>query len=280
MKNPLINILILNWNNKKILLDCIKSIKKSTYKNYKITVIDNGSKDGSIDYINSFYDDLCFISISSNLGFSSGYNYAFEQLQKDDSEWFLLLNNDTEIMSNTIQVFANNISKYGNNYIYGCKIMNINNNKIWYAGGKINKLTGSAYHVGANLSDELTQFKKGFTDFVSGCCMLIKKDLIYKINGFNEKFNFYYEDVDLCNRAKTKNVKCFYISDTSISHYISYSLGGRLSINKILKKIFSFIKYLFLNHNIFLFIYYLAINVILLPVYIINFSLKIIFKKI
>ena len=124
MKNPLINILILNWNNKKILLDCIKSIKKSTYKNYKITVIDNGSNDGSIDYINSFYDDLCFISISSNLGFSSGYNYAFEQLQKDDSDWFLLLNNDTEIMSNTIQVFANNISKYGNNYNQNRRTLN------------------------------------------------------------------------------------------------------------------------------------------------------------
>ena len=90
----------------------------------------------------------------------------------------------------------------------------------------------------------------------------------------------YYEDVDLCNRAKTKNVKCFYVSDTSVSHHISYSLGGRLSINKILKKIFSFIKYLFLNHNIFLFIYYLAINTALLPVYIINLSVKIIFKKI
>jgi len=158
--------------------------------------------------------------------------------------------------------------------------MNINNNKIWYAGGKINRFTGTAYHLGVNSFDETTQFKKRVTDFISGCCMLIKKDLIYQINGFNEKFNFYYEDVDLCNKAKKRDIKCFYVSDTSVSHHISYSLGGRLSINKIIKKLFSFIKYLFSNHNIFLFIYYIAINIFLLPIYIFNFTIKIIFRKI
>jgi len=77
MNEPLINILILNWNNKKVLLNSVNSIKKSIYKNYKITIVDNGSDDGSIDFIKSFYHDIFFISISSNLGYSSGYNFAF-----------------------------------------------------------------------------------------------------------------------------------------------------------------------------------------------------------
>ena len=63
MNEPLINILILNWNNKKVLLNSVNSIKKSIYKNYKITIVDNGSDDGSINFIKSFYHDIFFISI-------------------------------------------------------------------------------------------------------------------------------------------------------------------------------------------------------------------------
>tara|TARA_B100001094_G_scaffold313044_1_gene350383 strand:- start:3330 stop:4181 length:852 start_codon:yes stop_codon:yes gene_type:complete len=274
MTNLKINILILNWNNRDILLDCIQSIKNSFYSNYKITVIDNGSSDDSIAYVSKHYDELDFVKIKSNLGYSRGYNYAFKKLEDDDSDWFLILNNDTRIMENTLSEFVEAVKFKGDNFIYGCKIINVNNKKIWYAGGKFNFINGGVSHRGINLSDEITSYKSGFTDFVSGCCMFIKKDLLYDLNGFNEKYNFYYEDVDLCFRAKDKNVRCYYLEDTSIMHYVSYSLGGRTSLKKMMRKLISFIKFIFFNNSIFIFIYYLFINIIFLPLYIFNYIIK------
>ena len=274
MKNLKINILILNWNNKKILLDCIKSIKKSYYDNYKITVIDNGSSDDSVSFIKKYYDNLDFIEIKSNLGYSKGYNYAFEKIKNDNSDWFLILNNDTRIMKDTLNKFADAVKTHGDSFIYGCKIININNKKIWYAGGRFNSMTGGCSHRGLNSEDKITYYKDGFTDFVSGCCMFIKKDLLYKLNGFNEKYNFYYEDVDLCFRAKIINARCYYLSNTYIMHHVSLSLGGRISLKKIFRKFNSFLKFIYLNNNIITSIYYLIVNIIFAPIYLTNNLIK------
>ena len=276
MKKIKINILILNWNNKDVLSECVKSIKKSFYTNYKITVIDNGSSDGSVAYMKKKYNDINFIEIESNLGYSKGYNYAFEKIRNDDSDWFLILNNDTQIMSETLNNFVDAINTFGDNLIYGCKIININNKKVWYAGGKINYINGGVTHRGINSKDDFTYYKDGITDFVSGCCMLIKKDLLYILNGFNEKYNFYYEDVDLCIRAKNNNVKCFYLSNTFILHHVSLSMGGRVSLSKMFRKLNSFFKFIFLNNNIPLFIYYIFVNIILSPFYFLNYFLKLV----
>ena len=220
------------------------------------------------------YNDINFIEIESNLGYSKGYNYAFEKIRNDDSDWFLILNNDTQIMSETLNNFVDAINTFGDNLIYGCKIININNKKVWYAGGKINYINGGVSHRGINSKDDFTYYKDGITDFVSGCCMLIKKDLLYKLNGFNEKYNFYYEDVDLCFRARMKSARCYYLSNAYILHHVSYSLGGRISVKKTLRKISSFFKFIFFKNNIFTFIYYLMVNIILTPFYIINYVIK------
>ena len=269
------NILILNWNNRKILTECVQSILKNTYQNYVITVIDNGSTDDSIKHIKSTYNEVNIIKIPTNLGYALGYNYAFDKLKNSlDNSWFLLLNNDTVLEPDTLEIFANNAIKYGSQNIYGCKILNMKNNKIWYAGGKISYLTGNVSHQGINLKNNSDQSNINETDFVSGCCMLIHSSLLYKINGFSPSYNFYYEDVDLCNKAKNEGSKCYYISNTHILHHISYSLGGRFSFLKLVRKINSFIKYLFLNNKIQYFIYYIIVNTILIPYYLIKFLIK------
>lgn len=270
-----INILILNWNNRKILSECIQSILVSTYENYVITVIDNGSTDDSVNYIKSNFNMVNIIEVPANLGYALGYNYAFDKLKKSSEEnWYLLLNNDTVLEPDTLQNFAVNANIYGKQHIYGCKILNINNNRIWYGGGRISCLTGNVFHDNLNSKDTLNQPNIIQTDYISGCCMLINSDLLYEIKGFSPMYNFYYEDVDLCNKAKNQGSKCYYISSTHISHHISLSLGGRFSFLKLFRRINSFIKYLFLNNKIQYSIYYLVINIILSPFYVINFLIK------
>ena len=100
MINPSVNILILNWNGKDILYDCVKSIFNSNYRNYKITIIDNGSTDNSIDKVKHTFKNLNFIYINKNIGYSKAYNYAFNTLKNNTDDYYFLLNNDTIIKGN------------------------------------------------------------------------------------------------------------------------------------------------------------------------------------
>ena len=158
MNLPKINILILNWNGKNILNDCLESILSSTYKNYSITVIDNGSTDKSIDNIDKISNKINIIKTGKNLGYSKGYNFAFNKLKNHDDDYYFLLNNDTVINKDTLESLYLSLKHFGPNNIYSPKIINSNDNLIWYAGGKINSLTNLSYHIGINSKEDILKF--------------------------------------------------------------------------------------------------------------------------
>ena len=190
-------------------------------------------------------------------------------------KWYLILNNDTILNKDTISLLMKNIKLYKNDNIFSPKIINLNNNNIWYAGAKINKLTLDAYHIGINSQEKSICYKSGYTDYASGCCMLVKKNIVEKLNGFNTAYKMYYEDIDFCIRAKKININSIFIEESSISHHISYSLGGRFTILKSYNKLLSFIKFIYLNNRFDKFLCYLIINIIYSPIKI----LRILFFK-
>jgi len=273
MINPKVNILILNWNGSHILNNCIQSILKSTYNNYCITIIDNGSSD---DSINNLIENkkIFLIKIGKNLGYSSGYNYAFKKIKNNKDDYYLLLNNDTILNEETIGHLVDSMKIYGENNIYGPNILNNNDGRNWFCGGSINLINGIPYHIGINSIDSFNIYKTREVNYISGCCMLISKKLISNLNGFNEIYKMYFEDVDLCIRSKRFGAKCYYVSNSTIKHLISYSLGGSFSLKKYLIKVMSLIKFLYINNNIFLFVIYFFINLLLTPIYSIYFLVK------
>ncbi len=279
MKYPRVNILVLNWNGVDILYNCIKSIYNSNYSNFAVTIIDNGSSDGSVQSIKNSFKKINCIYINNNLGYAKGYNYAFNNLLiTDNSEYYFLLNNDTIIEYDTVSRLIEATHLFGYNHIFSPKIINDNTGKIWYGGGKISKVTGTPSHIGINKSDNLTDIKSSFTDFVSGCAMLIPKSALYDLNGFNESYSFYYEDVDICLRAKKIGLKCVYVNDSIVNHKISYSMGGRFSLFKLFHATYSKIKYLFYCYNFIFFIIYLITNIVFLPLSIFRKILRITIK--
>jgi len=275
---PTVNILILNWNGEDILNQCIESVFTTDYPNFKVTIIDNGSSDNSINHVQKNYKDLKVIKLENNIGYSRGYNFAFNRLKNNDDEYYCLLNNDTLIKSDTISNLINGTRIFGKNNIYCPKILNYYNNHIWYAGGRINKITRTANHIGLNEKDSITEFKSSETDFVSGCAFLINKKIINSLGGFDESYGFYYEDVDLCVRAKEFDVKSIYINNSLVYHKISSSFGGRYSIKKIYYRLRSTVKFLHKHNNIILFSLYIFSNTILLPFTIIKKIIRIIIK--
>ena len=111
-----VNILILNWNGSQYLVDLIQSIKAINYNNYKITLIDINSTDDSLLKIN---EKVNIVSHKSNYMFAKGYNKAAIDLKNDDSDYFLLLNNDTISDKNILNAFSEALDKYGDDCIMG-----------------------------------------------------------------------------------------------------------------------------------------------------------------
>lgn len=242
--NPKINILILNWNGSKYLIDLIRSIQKNTYSNYKITVIDNNSDDDSLDKINK--EKVNIISHKYNYKYAKGYNKAIFELKNDDSEFLLLLNNDTICDKNILNSFLHALKQYGDNCIMGAKILYLNDkNKIWYAGGKFGLLNLFVSHNGIRKKDNSRFDNDCITDYITGCCLFISKKNFLKLNGFDEKFNMYGEDVDLSIRAQNLGMDCYYISNAKLWHYVSASYGGNFSLTKFFLKINSLLKLIF-----------------------------------
>ena len=188
---PLVSIIILNWNGLTDTIKCLDSVKKITYVNYKIIIVDNGSRNNDCQKIKEKYGDTIKLMCNEkNLGFTGGNNVALKQIIKENkSKYILLLNNDTEVKKN----FLNILVEYSENNkqagIIGPKIYYWQkNNIIQSVGGKISWYTGKVKNIGHLQKDNGQYDNIQEVDYVPGCALLIKAELINKIGLLDEKF--------------------------------------------------------------------------------------------
>ena len=227
MKKNSIAIILVNYNGLSDTIECIESIKLSTFKNYKIIIIDNAStKDSFTDFEKKYSDEVIFIKSKENLGFAGANNVGIKYAIDNGYTHVMLLNNDTVIDPSLID----NLLMYSNDetivtpkmYYYS------NKNMIWYGGGEINKDTGKAIHEHIDESDNDEKNVKECT-FTTGCCMMINVNIIKKIGMLSEEYFMYCEDTDYCLKALNNNIKILYNPNAKLWHKFSKSTGGSLS---------------------------------------------------
>lgn len=216
---PKVVIIILNWRSPEETIACLKSLAKLNYPNFKIILIDNGSRDGSFVKLDKFLDGFSkpiqFIKNKENLGYSGGNNQGIKIALKENPDYVLLLNNDTIVPPDFLKKmieFAEKNPKIG---ILSPKIYNLvkNAKKVWFAGGKINWILGKASHIGKEIKNE-----KPKESIVPGCAMLIKKAVFAELGLLPEEYFFYLEDTDFCLRAQKKGWKVIYFPNAHIFH--------------------------------------------------------------
>ena len=209
--NIKITIIIINWNGKELLRDCLNSIKKNTkYKNYKIIVVDYGSVDGSIEMLKSKFKQVDLVKNEKNLGFVKGNNIGIKYaIRKYNPDYFFFLNNDTKVTKNWLtklmEVVKLSNKKVG---IFGCKQLTFQRKPSISAGWILP--WGVKYYYGK-------QYKE--VNWVSGACFLVKKEVIRKIGMFDPKYSpGYYEETDLEQRALRAGFKIIYVPISIILH--------------------------------------------------------------
>jgi GT2 family glycosyltransferase len=219
MNDPKVSIIVLNWNGKEDTIECLNSLNNITYPNYDIVLVDNGSTDGSAAFFSKHYPKVKIITNRENMGFAEGNNIAIKHLLKTNTEYVLLLNNDTivdrEFLTELIKVIEKN-PRIG---IVGPVICDYKNpNLVQSAGVKINWNTGNQNVLYANKKYAEIPNKLIYVDYIAGCALLCKLKFYTELGFLNPKYFAYWEETDLCIRAKKAGYEVTCLPGTKIWH--------------------------------------------------------------
>ena len=195
--------------------NCIESVIKCNYPNYEIILVDNESDISKVSIFMS-RENIKTILNPKNEGFSKANNQGIEYALKNNFDYILLLNNDTVINNNLIDVLIKTI-QVKKVYAVQPLILNHDGRKIWNGGGKIN------YFIGTFSSSKKAYDSFKLIEWFTGCCCLFDSKLFKDIGKFDERFFAYYEDVDLSLRMKKSGYKIGFTSQTDLIHLESAS---------------------------------------------------------
>ncbi len=225
MKSLDLTIVIVNWNTKDLLANCLRSIRDAQPAlAYKTIVIDNKSKDGSLEMVQKDFPECLAKGSGGNLGFGQASNIGAALAE---SEFVLFLNPDTEISAGSLEKMIQKMRDDGQIGALGCKIRNLN--------GTIQNLGVQQFPTPANAivkflvtSDMPRMFQSmmpwqnphesGYVLKLFGACLLVRREVLNSVGAFDERFFMYCEDVDLCLRIHRAGWKLYYMSDVEILH--------------------------------------------------------------
>lgn len=240
-------IVIVNWNGKNDTLACLSSLKKLKKDNITLSiyVIDNASSDNSIPEITKKFPDIHLLGNSQNLGFSAANNRAIQESLQYGSDFVWILNNDTEVTPNAliellkafdnerVGIAGSKIYFYPGREYHKDRYSKADHGKvIWYAGGLIDWENMYASHRGVDEVDEGQFDTAQETPFVTGCSMLVSRQVFETIGFFDEKLFAYLEDLDFCLRAKRAGFKLLYFPSSVIWHKNAGSSGVGSDIHR------------------------------------------------
>lgn len=242
--DPLVFIILVNWNGKDDTLECLASLHQQTYPNRRILVVDNGSTDGSVEAIRAQYPEVTILALSENRRFAGGNNIGIRRALEAGAEYVLLLNNDTTADRNMLRVLVGTMRSRPDAGMVAPKIYYYAAPRIlWYAGGAMSFWTGTMRHVGIREEDRGQYDGLRETGYASGCCLLVAREVIGRIGLLDEAYFIYAEDADWSLRARRAGYRILFEPGAKIWHKISVSAGGHLSPFKLRHKFMSNLRF-------------------------------------
>lgn len=225
-----IGIVTVLYNSEKVLDDFFETLKRQSYKNFVLYVVDNFSPDNSLKKAKELATTCAFkskfIENKKNYGVAKGNNQGIVAAMYDGCDYVLLSNNDVVLKDNTIEILYNGICDYKADMVVP-KIYFYNSTKLWCAGGKFNKFSNTTTHFGYDKEDCLTFSKVKQVSYAPTCFMLIDKKVFHDTGLMDEKFFVYYDDTDFVYRTQKLRKKLFYIPDSVVEHKESACTGKR-----------------------------------------------------
>ncbi len=275
-ENPFVSIVTLNWNGLSVTLEFLESMRNSTYKNYEIIVVDNGSEIDPTESIlaGSYYNTKVFRS-PVNLGSAGGNNFGMRH-STPGYDFVFQINNDAEITPDLIEKCLEPFYEDASIGVVCPKIrFHHNPTVIQYAGfNKMSMLTGKTTAVGSLEVDNGQHDVPGYTHSAHGCAMMVKREVIEKVGMMAEKYFVYYDESDWSARIIKAGYKIYYQAKGLCFHKESISMGKQ-SPNKVHFMTRNRILYMRRNATMLQFLVFISFfSFLTVPKTVIRFSLK------
>jgi len=218
---PLVSIIILNFNGKAFLYDCLSSVLKTNYPNFEIVFVDNGSTDNSVKYVKEKFGKdsrLKIIALNKNYGFAEGNNIGFKYVSPE-SKYVVFLNNDT-VVDNEWLIEAIKILEKDNSIgAAQPKLKSLKDKKrIDSAGGFLDYM-GRVFIRGTGENDIRQYDHVDEIFYAQGAAIIIRKDLIHRIGLFDSEYFLNYEETDFCWRTWLAGYKVIFIPKAIVYHW-------------------------------------------------------------
>lgn len=240
--SPLVSIISVNYNQPHITCEMLASLRKVTYPNVEVIIVDNASPSDDPGIITEEYPEVKLIRSSENLGFAGGNNLGVAQAK---GEYILFLNNDTEVDPGFIEPLVKLFETDPKAGVASPKIIYFGtDNLIQYAGSEgINSWTGRSITIGSLEQDKGQHNVSRPTLLADGAAMMVPMRVIKEVGLMPELYFLYYEELDWCEMIKRSGYTCHYMADATIYHKESISVGKS-----------SVLKTYYMNRNRLLFI--------------------------
>jgi GT2 family glycosyltransferase len=216
-------IVIVNLNLKRDTAECIQSLLQAGARLASIIVVDNGSEDGSIEYLRAqFGEELPIIAAGQNRGYAYGLNLGIQNGLERGTRWFFLMNNDTIVDAKFFSELDAAVQQRSEYSIFGPLILYYSEpHRIWYLGDRIVPGTLITYNPFRGKSDQSELPPLESVDFVHGCGMLVESTVFSKIGLFDDWSLIYAEEVEFIWRARLAGFHCLGVTRAKMWHKIS-----------------------------------------------------------
>jgi len=220
--NPLVSIIVVNWNGIKYIKECLDSLSNLSYSNYEIILVDNASSDGSVELVEKNYPTVKLIRNKENLGFAEGNNIGIKETKGDlialfnpdaiaEKEWLSSLVSVLQ-SSETIGAVAGKIYYYGDKF---------GKNAVFCTWSKVDPHSASPYNFHKN--EPVSK-----VDYLSGAAMVVKRTVIDKIGFLDPNYFLYFDETDWCARMIRAGYDLVYVPTAIAWHVVSASVDNLL----------------------------------------------------
>ncbi len=214
-------VIVVNWNGRHLLGECLSSLSDQSFADIEIWMVDNGSSDGSVDYVRKEFPNIRIIPLDKNFGFSAANNRAIES---SSSPFVALFNNDAVADRHWAERLLSAAAdpQVG---IAASKVLLYSDRQKLDSAGDGMTIAGVGFkrgHLGPSGQHSDTEYVFG----ASGCAMLLRRSMLGDVGLLDDDFFFSYEDGDLCFRAQLRGWKCVYVPDAVVWHKLNASIGA------------------------------------------------------
>ncbi len=210
-------VIVVNWNGRHFLDDCLTALEKQTYPNFEVTLVDNGSTDGSVEFVRERFPRVRLIGLAENVGFAKANNLAIARALNDGAQYVALLNNDTKADERWLEHLVRAMASKSDIGICASKMLRMDDPRVLDSAGHIFKW-GRVFDRGVGEID--THQYDDRLDIVGACAgaCLYRREMMEEIGLFDERFGSYYEDAELSWRAHNRGWRARFVPESVVLH--------------------------------------------------------------